>query len=204
MHVWRHSFAFCSPWWLSNAVGSGGWGLFRGPGASLCLSASGSARRELRLFVSAGGGGARREPRLCLSFLWRRRASGSRRFPGCFQLPCHCLLLTGRPGPRNREAEAGQTDSQTTNEGRAGRQTPPPPPFPCRLRLEDEPSLQGHGRRAPRQGHPIGALCPPGRGALLCAPLQRDDPVQAPGPEGAPVLRDSPSRDAQIHSPVQR
>lgn len=97
-----------------------------------------------------------------------------------------------------------RTHGQTTDGGRAGRWTPPPPPSPCRLRLEDEPSLQGHGRGAPHQGRPAGALCPPGRGALMRAPLQRDDPVQAPGTEGAPVLRDSPSRDAQIHSSVQR
>nr|XP_035935565.1 inositol hexakisphosphate kinase 2 isoform X1 [Halichoerus grypus] len=96
-----------------------------------------------------------------------------------------------------------RTHGQTTDGGRAGRWTPLPPPSPCRLRLEDEPSLQGHGRGAPHQGRPAGALCPPGRGALMRAPLQRDDPMQAPGSEGAPVLRDPPSRDAQIHSPVQ-
>lgn len=64
------------------------------------------------------------------------------------------------------------THGQTTDGGLAGRWTPPPPPSSCRLRLEDEPSLQGHGRGAPHQGRPAGALCPPGRGALMRAPLQ--------------------------------
>ena len=186
-------------------------GLFKGPATCPCQSAW-ARGGELWLLVSVGGGGAEvggvggtpRELRLFLSFCWKRRASTSKAVPVPFQLRCHSLLPAERPGPHNRGAEARQTDARTDDRGRPGRWTPLPPPSPCCLHLEDEPSLQGHGRGAPRQGHPAGALCPPGRGALVRAPLQRDDPVQAPGPEGAPVLRDPPCGDAQIHSPVQR
>ncbi len=70
---------------------------------------------------------------------------------------------------------------------------------------EDEPSHRGDADRAAgvfgERGAPW-ALCAPGGGTLVCAPLRGADDMQAPHSPGAPVLQEPPFGYAEVYTAI--